>query len=200
MEKPGFSPAAEHSAARDSARGPAAPDAEQDAAIDDAGSPPLEPGETVIAETIGVVLGWQPRTVLIWWVPGLIFIALAWLQFRSLFVVAGLTLFCAALFAFYASDREVRPRSSRKRYLLTQRRLLIAAAGSPAAWRLVGLNGIVATQMESGLADRIVMRLSSAATIVLEMREMGPKGEPRRMRIGPMRSPEAFRAAIDAQL
>jgi hypothetical protein len=181
MQQPGFSPA---------------PD--QPIEADDDGAPPLEAGESVVAEADGVVLGWQPQTILIWWVPGLVFIALTWVEFRSWVVVVGLTLFCAALFGFYASDPEVRPRSRRKHYLLTDRRLLISTPGPPIAWRPVALDGIAATRMETGLADRVVGRLSAAATIVLEMRDPGPKGEPRRMRIGPMRRPEAFQAEIDA--
>ncbi|HEV3234235.1 MAG TPA: hypothetical protein VG329_06770 [Candidatus Dormibacteraeota bacterium] len=162
--------------------------------------PPLDPGENIVVEAAGVTLGWQPQTVLIWWVPGLIFIGLAWLEFRSLIVVAGLTLFCAALFAFYASDREVRPRSRRRNYVLTDRRLWVGIPGPSMTWRPLQLDGIASTRMETGLADRVVGRLSAAATIVLVMRDPGPKGEPRRVRIGPMRRPEAFRAAIDAQL
>lgn len=181
MRDPGFSPSVEAASAAD-------------------GSPPLEPGESVVAQATGVLLGWQPQTVLIWWVPGLVFIALAWIQFQSWIVVAGLTVFCAALFLFYASDREVRPRSGRKHYLLTERRLLIATTGAQVSWRPVLLNDVAATRMENGLADIVVMRLSAAATIVMEMRAPGPKGEPRRMRIGPMRDPNEFRAAIEARL
>ena len=183
MQQPGFSPA---------------PGDVMDA--DPTTAPPLEAGERVVAEAAGVVLGWQPQTILIWWVPGLVFIGLALLQFRSWIVVAGLTLFCAALFVFYASDREVRPRSRRKNYVLTDQRLLIGTPGPPMVWRPVLLEAIGATRMENGLADRVVGRLSAAATIVLEMRDPGPKGEPRRIRIGPMRRPEAFRAEIDARV
>jgi hypothetical protein len=161
---------------------------------------PLDPGEAVVAEAAGVTLGWQPQTILIWWVPGLIFIGLAWLEFHSLVVVIGLTIFCAALFAFYASDREVRPRSRRKQYLLTDRRLWVGTPGPTVVWRPLPLEGIATTVMEDGIADRVVGRLSSAATIVLVMREPGPKGEPRRVRIGPMRRPAEFRAAIDARI
>jgi hypothetical protein len=152
----------------------------------------------MVVEARGVRLGWQWRTILIWWVPGIAFIALAMIQFHSWAVTIGLALFCAALFAFYASDREVRPRAGLKRYVLTDRRLLI---GSPAgAWREIGLSDIRATRMESGPADRLVARLSHAATIVLELNAPGPKGEPRRSRIGPLRQPEAFRTAIDLQV
>ena len=163
-------------------------------------SPPLEPGESIIARASGVVLGWQPQTILIWWVPGLIFIALAWIETASPAVTLGLAGFCAGLFLFYASDREVRPRGSRRQYVLTERRLLIAAAGEPLNWRPLNLDDVVSTRMEEGLADRIVRRLSGAATIVLVLRAPGPKGEPRRTRIGPMRQPELFRSAIDLQL
>jgi len=54
--------------------------------------------------------------------------------------------------------------------------------------------------MEEGIADRAVRRLSGAATIVLILRAPGPKGEPRRVRIGPMRDPEGFRGSIDVRL
>src|ERR1700682_2704427 len=94
-------------------------------------SPPLEPGESVIARASGVVLGWQPQTILIWWIPGLVFIALACIQTALLVVTLGLAVFCAGLFLFYASDREVRPRGSHRQYVLTDRRLIIAAAGKP---------------------------------------------------------------------
>lgn len=163
-------------------------------------SPPLAAGESVIARASGVVLGWQPQTILIWWVPGLIFIALAWIETASPVVTLGLAVFCAALFLFYASDREVRPRGSRRQYVLTDRRLLIAAAGDPPRWRPLDLDDVASTRMEEGLADRVVRRLSGAATIVLELSAPGPKGEPRRTRIGPMRQPELFRVAIDGQL
>jgi hypothetical protein len=162
--------------------------------------PPLEPGETVVADAPGVLLGWQLQTVLIWWVPGVVFIALGWLEFRSVVVTIGLALFCIALFLFYAGDREVRPRSGRKRYILTDRRLLVGTPGSPPAWRPLALSEIAATRMENGVADRAVAVLSSAATIVLELRAPGPRGEPRRMRIGPMRRPRQFQAAIDELL
>lgn len=162
--------------------------------------PPLQPGEAVIARASGVVLGWQPQTILIWWIPGLIFIALAWIETASPVVTIGLACFCAGLFLFYASDSEVRPRGSRRQYVLTDRRLLIAAAGEPVRWRPLDLGDVAATQMEEGLADRVVRRLSGAATIVLELRAAGPKGEPRRTRIGPMRHPESFRSSIDLLL
>jgi hypothetical protein len=161
---------------------------------------PLEPGEAVIARTAGVVLGWQPQTILIWWIPGLVFIALAWIETGSPVVTLGLAGFCAGLFLFYASDREVRPRGSHRRYVLTDRRLLIAAAGEPPRWRPLDLGDVASTRMEDGLADRVVRRLSGAATIVLELQAPGPKGEPRRTRIGPMRRPELFRSEIDGQL
>lgn len=164
------------------------------------GSPPLEPGESVLAQASGVVLGWQPQTILIWWIPGLIFIALAWVETASPVVTLGLAGFCTGLFLFYASDREVRPRGSRRQYVLTDRRLLLAGAGEPIKWRPLDLVDVASTRMEEGLADRAVRRLSGAATIVLELRAPGPKGEPRRTRIGPMRQPELFRSAIDGQL
>jgi hypothetical protein len=160
----------------------------------------LEPGESIILRAPGVVLGWQPQTILIWWIPGLIFIALAWIETASPVVTVALAAFCAGLFLFYASDREVRPRGSRRQYVLTDRRLLIAAAGEPRRWRPLDLRDVASTSMEEGLADRAVRRLSGAATIVLELRDPGPKGEPRRTRIGPMRRPELFRSAIDGRL
>jgi hypothetical protein len=64
----------------------------------------------------------------------------------------------------------------------------------------VPLADVARTAMERGLADVAVARLSGAATIVLIYSTPGPKGEPRRLRIGPMRRPEAFRAALDAHL
>ena len=161
--------------------------------------PPLEAGESILAEAQGVRLGWQPRTILIWWLPGLVFIAVGQLEFRSWPVTLGLAVFCAALFAFYAQDREVRPRSGARRYVLTDRRVLIGAVDA-SAWRPVPLAEIARTEMEHGLADIAVARLSGAATIVLVLGAPGPKGEPRRLRIGPMREPEAFRAALDARL
>ncbi|MEA2646199.1 MAG: hypothetical protein QOE92_1282 [Chloroflexota bacterium] len=165
-----------------------------------AATPPLEPGETVVAEATGVLLGWQPQTILIWWVPGAVFIILGWLEFRSVVVTVGLALFCVALFLFYARDREVRPRAGRKRYVLTDRRLLVGSPGPETAWRPLPLGDIGATRMEHGVADRVVAVLSSAATIVLELRAPGPRGEPRRLRIGPMRRPRGFQAAIDGLL
>jgi hypothetical protein len=159
---------------------------------------PLLPGERVALAAAGVRLGWQPRTILIWWLPGLAFIAVGQLEFRSWAVTAGLALFCAALFAFYAQDREVRPRGGSRRYLLTDRRLLIGSGAD--AWRPVPLADVARTEMEHGIADLAVARLSGAATIVLVLATPGPKGEPRRLRIGPMRDPETFRAAIDARL
>jgi hypothetical protein len=170
-------------------------------------APPLLDGESEEAVAEGVMLGWQARTVLIWWVPGLVFIALAWYQFRSLAVTVGLLLFCGALFLFYASDREVRPRSSRKRYVLTRDRLLICQAASgrqnsasetAVTWRALPLGDIASVTMEDGLADVVVARLSGAATIVLQLRAPGPKGEPRRLRIGPMREPNAFRERLES--
>src|SRR6202165_2325270 len=155
-------------------------------------SPPLEPGESVIARASGVVLGWQPQTILIWWIPGLVFIALAWIQTASLVVTFGLAVFCAGLFLFYASDREVRPRGSHRQYVLTDRRLIIAAAGKPPRWRPLDLGDVASTRMEEGLADRVVRRVSGAAAIGIELRAPGPKGEPRRMRIGPLRQAELF--------
>jgi hypothetical protein len=163
-------------------------------------SPPLQPDEVVVAQADGVVLGWQARTILIWWLPGVLFVGLAWLETRSLVVTAGLAAFCVGLFLFYSFDREVRPRSRRRRYVLTQRRLLIASAGEPSDWRPLELAEVAATRMEEGLADRAVRRLSGAATIVLQLRLPGPKGEPRTLRIGPMRHPEGFRSSIDARL
>jgi hypothetical protein len=162
--------------------------------------PPLLPGEGILIRADGVVLGWQPRTVLIWWLPGVVFIALAYVQFRSLLVTVLLAVFCAALFAFYASDSEVRSTGSRKRYVLTDRRLLIGSVDLAAPWRSIELAGVGATHMEKGLMDRVVARLSGAATIVLELRDPGPKGQPRRVRIGPMRRPDAFREAIQSRL
>ena len=162
--------------------------------------PPLQPGETVVATAEGVLLGWQWRTVLIWWLPGLVFIGLAQLEFKSVIVTFGLFVFCVAMFAFYSSDSEVRPRGSRKRYVLTGERLLIGAVDRDVPWRPVELAGVAATRMEKGLVDRAVARLSGAATIVLEMRDPGPKGQPRRVRIGPMREPDKFRDAIDMRL
>lgn len=163
-------------------------------------APPLRAGESVVSIAEGVLLGWQWRTVLIWWMPGLVFIALGQLEFHSLVVTAGLFLFCAAMFAFYASDSEVRPRGSRKRYVLTDQRLLTAAVDPALAPRTLELGEVAATRMEKGLMDRAVARLSGAATIVLEMRDPGPKGQPRRVRIGPMRDPDAFRDAIELRL
>jgi hypothetical protein len=161
---------------------------------------PLQPGESILAEAGGVVLGWQVRTILIWWLPGIVFIALAWLETRSVAVTAGLGAFCAGLFLFYANDREVRPRSRRHRYVLTDKRLLIAAAGGAPDWRPLDLADVASAVMEEGIADRAVRRLSGAATIVLILRAPGPKGEPRRVRIGPMRDPEAFRDSIGVLL
>jgi hypothetical protein len=160
---------------------------------------PLLPEESILAEAEGVFLGWQTRTILIWWLPGVIFIALAWLETRSVVVTAGLAAFCIGLFLLYANDREVRPRS-RRRYVLTDQRLLIAAAGEASDWRPLDLADVASTLMEEGLADRAVRRLSGAATIVLILRSPGPKGEPRRVRIGPMRDPEGFRGSIDIRL
>jgi hypothetical protein len=162
--------------------------------------PALEVGERHIAEARGVMLGWQPRTILIWWLPGLVFIGLAQVQFRSWLVTAGLAVFCAALFLFYASDREVRPLSGGRKYVLTSRRLLMRGPEPLAEWRPMLLTEISQTHMEDGLADRAVRVLAGAATIVLELRAPGPKGEPRKMRIGPVRRATAFRAAIDQQL
>src|SRR5258708_4700011 len=150
--------------------------------------PPLQPGEAVVAEADGVVLGWQARTILIWWLPGMIFVALAWLETRSPAVTAGLAAFCVGLFLFYSFDREVRPRSRRRRYVLTERRRLIASAAGPPP------------RPPRHIADGAVGRLSGAATIVLQLRLPGPKGEPRTLRIGPMRRPGDFRRSIDAQL
>jgi len=164
-------------------------------------APPLEAGEGVVDAAEGVLLGWQLRTVLIWWMPGLVFTAIAWLQSRSWIVTIGVLAFCAALFAFYANDREVRPRSRGKRYVLTDRRLLVGAPATPASgWRPVALTDIARTRMEEGLMDRVVARLSGAATIVLELNSLGPKGEPRELRIGPMRNPVGFRRALDERL
>ncbi|MHB8510329.1 MAG: hypothetical protein ACYDGR_17060 [Candidatus Dormibacteria bacterium] len=159
--------------------------------------PPLDPGESILAEEAGVVLGWQPRTIVIWWLPGVIFIGLSQFEFRSLPVTAGLTLFCVALFAFYAQDTEVRPRASHRAYVLTDRRVLLRSGIN---WRPVLIAEISRTHMEAGIADRAVARLSDAATIVLELRTPGPKGEARRVRIGPMRHPREFRSRLDAQL
>jgi len=119
---------------------------------------PLQPGELILAEADGVVLGWQARTILIWWLPGIVFIALAWLETRSVVVTAGLAAFCIGLFLFYASDREVRPRGRRRRYVLTDQRLLIAAAGEPPEWRPLDLADVASTLMEEGIADRAVRR------------------------------------------
>ncbi|GAC1327711.1 MAG: hypothetical protein NVSMB17_02130 [Candidatus Dormibacteria bacterium] len=170
-------------------------------------SPPITPadpemraGETVLTRAEGVMLGWQLRTVVIWWLPGLVFIALAQVEFRSWLVTLGLFVFCAALFVFYASDSEVRPRGSRKHYLLTDQRVLIGAADRAQSWRTVELAEVATTRMEKSPVDRAVARLSGAATIVLEMRDPGPKGEPRKVRIGPMREPDDFRTAIDLRL
>jgi len=160
----------------------------------------LRPGENVLARADGVLLGWQARTVVIWWLPGLVFIGLSQVEFHSWLVTVALFIFCAALFIFYASDSEVRPRGSRKRYVLTDQRLLIGAADRARTWRTVELAEVAGTHMEKGVVDRAVARLSGAATIVLEMRDPGPKGEPRRVRIGPMRDPDDFRTAIDLRL
>ncbi|HEY8740967.1 MAG TPA: hypothetical protein VIN56_10285 [Candidatus Dormibacteraeota bacterium] len=162
--------------------------------------PDLREGEAEVTRADGVILGWQLRTVLIWWLPGLVFVGLGFVEFHSLVVTLGLLVFCALLFAFYASDSEVRPRGSRKRYLLTNQRLLTGAADRDVTWRPIELAGIATTHMEKGLMDRAVARLSGAATIVLEMRDPGPKGQPRRVRIGPLREPDAFRDAIEFQL
>jgi len=161
---------------------------------------PLQAGESILAEAAGVVLGWQARTILIWWLPGIVLIALAWLETGSFAVTSGLAAFCIGLFLFYATDREVRPRGRRRLYVLTNQRLLIAAAGEPANWRPLDLTDVASTLMEEGIADRAVRRLSGAATIVLVLRVPGPKGEPRRVRIGPMRDPERFRGWIDVRL
>ena len=170
------------------------------AALAEPAAPPLEAGETIVSSADGVLLGWQWRTVLIWWLPGLVFIALAQLEFNSVIVTLGLFVFCLAMFVFYSSDSEVRPRGSRKRYVLTNRRLLIGALDRDVPWRPVELAGVSGTRMEKGLVDRAVARLSGAATIVLEMRDPGPKGQPRRVRIGPMREPDDFRSAIDLHI
>lgn len=162
--------------------------------------PDLLEGESIVARADGVVLGWQLRTILIWWLPGLAFIGLGQLEFHSLIVTIGLFAFCAVLFAFYASDSEVRPRGSRKRYVLTDRRLLIGAIDRDVPWRTVELAEVATTRMEKGLMDRAVARLSGAATIVLEMRDPGAKGQPRRVRIGPMREPDAFRDHLQLRL
>lgn len=162
--------------------------------------PELRPGEAVLARAEGVLLGWQLRTVVIWWLPGLVFIALAQVEFHSWLVTVALFIFCAALFVFYASDSEVRPSGSRKHYILTDQRLVIGDAAKARAWRSVELSAVATTRMEKGAVDRAVARLSGAATIVLEMRDAGPKGQPRRVRIGPMREPDEFRAAIDLRL
>lgn len=197
MSAPRFSPTA-----------PAIDNAVGDAALGARGSrgdartaAPLEAGETVVDSAEGVVLGWQARTILIWWLPGLAFTAIAWLESHAPAVTIGVFLFCAALFGFYASDREVRPRGRAKSYLLTNRRLLVgSAAPAGTAWRPVDLADVARTHMEEGLVDRAVARLSGAATIVLELREPGPKGEPRRLRIGPMRRPLEFRGGIDQRI
>ena len=136
-------------------------------------SPELLPGERLVAEAEGVRLGWQWQTVLIWWLPGVIFIALAVVEFHSWLVAGALALFCIALFAFYASDREVRPRAGRRTYVLTDRRLLVL---QPGGQRETSLSEIAATHMESAVADRAVATLSAAATIVLQLRTPGPKG------------------------
>ena len=162
--------------------------------------PTLRPGEIVVATAGGVLLGWQWRTVLIWWLPGLVFIGLAQFEFRSLVVTLGLFIFCLAMFAFYSSDSEVRPRGGRRRYVLTDQRLMIGAPNRDLAWRPVELLEVAATRMEKGMVDRAVARLSGAAPIVLEMRGPGPKGQPRRVRIGPMRDPDGFRQAIELRL
>jgi hypothetical protein len=162
--------------------------------------PKLEPGEREAGVAEGVLLGWQPRTIIIWWVPGIVFIALSQVEFHSWLVTAALAVFCVLLFAFYASDREVRPRASSKEYLVTNTRVWIGNKADTDAWREVPLRDIAATHMEDGLADRVVRRLSGAATVVLVLRQPGPKGEPRRVRLGPMRHPQDFRAAIDRQL
>lgn len=167
------------------------------AAVD---GPPLRPGEIVVASAGGVLLGWQWRTVLIWWLPGLVFIGLAQLEFQSLVVTLGLFIFCVAMFAFYSSDSEVRPRGGRRSYVLTDQRLMIGALDRDLPWRPVELDEVAATRMEKGLVDRAVARLSGAATIVLELTTPGPKGQPRRVRIGPMRDPDAFRDAIELRL
>lgn len=160
---------------------------------------PLRKGEEVLARAEGVQLGWQLRTALIWWVPGLVFIVLGQVEFHSWLVTAGLAVFCIALFVFYAHDSEVRPRGGRRRYVLTDQRLLIGA-GDAQAWRTVELAEVNATRMEKGLVDRAVARLSGAATIVVELSDPGPKGQPRRVRIGPMRRPDEFREQIDLRL
>ena len=159
--------------------------------------PGLGPGEVVLAEAQGVRLGWQWQTILIWWVPGILFTALALAEFHSLLVAAGVLLFCLALFAFYASDREVRPRAGTRHYVLTNRRLLVV---QPGGVRETELSDVAATQMEESAADVAVATLSAAATIVLQLRTPGPKGEPRRLRIGPLRRPREFRAAIDREV
>ena len=153
-----------------------------------------------MASAGGVLLGWQWRTVLIWWLPGLVFIGLAQLEFQSLVVTLGLFIFCGAMFAFYSSDSEVRPRGGRRSYVLTDQRLMIGALDRDLPWRPVELDEVAATSMEKGLVDRAVARLSGAATIVLELTTPGPKGQPRRVRIGPMRDPDAFRDAIELRL
>ena len=157
--------------------------------------PELEAGEALLAEASGVRLGWQWRTIAIWWLPGALFVALAWIQFRSLIVTLALALFCIGLFAFYSFDREVRPRRSGRRYLLSDRRVLVEGDGS---WRAIPLSDIASTRMDTGLMDLAVARLSGAATILLELRTPGPRGEPRRTRIGPMRAPEIFRERLEA--
>ena len=162
--------------------------------------PELRPGESVLARAEGVRLGWQARTVVIWWLPGLVFIGLSQVEFHSWLVTVALFIFCAALFVFYASDSEVRPRGSRKHYVLTDQRLLIGAADRANTWRTVELADVADTRMEKGVVDRAVARLSGAATIVLELRDPGAKGQPRRVRIGPMREPDDFRTAIDLRL
>jgi hypothetical protein len=159
--------------------------------------PALGPGEGLIATAEGVRLGWQWPTILVWWLPGLLFIGLAVVEFHSWIVTIGLTVFCIALFLFYAQDREVRPRREGQRYVLTDRRLLIVADNG--GWREIALGDIAATHMESGAADRAVAAISRAATIVLELSTPGPKGQPRRVRIGPLRGPVEFRGLIDAR-
>src|SRR5258708_36710122 len=152
-------------------------------------SPPLLPDEVVVAQADGVVLGWQARTILIWWLPGVIFVVLAWRESRSLLVTAGLAALCVRLFLLYSLDRHVRPRSRRRRYVLTQRRLLIASAGDPSDWRPPEVAGGAATRMEEGIADRAVRPLSGAATIVLWLRPPGPKGAPPAPPVCPMAPP-----------
>jgi hypothetical protein len=163
-----------------------------------ADEPSLSSGENVLADAPGVRLGWQLSTIVIWWVPSAVFGVLAWVEFRSVGVTVGLLVFCLLLFLFYSSDREVRPRSGSRRYVLTDKRLLIGTLGS--GWRDVPLSDIAITRMEEGAADRAVAYLSRAATVVLELRAPGAKGEPRRLRIGPLREPRAFRSMIDERI